>query len=367
MKIFIVGGGIAGLSIAWRLAQAGAEVEVLERGIAGRGATWASAGMIAPGAELGAESSAMAAFAERARAAWPSFAADVEAASGMPVYYKECGCLLVAATAERAATLQAAACPDSGAVWLTREELLHREPLLDASLLGALQIATDAQVDNRALAEALRAAAMKAGARLRERCSVRSVLIDKGRVSGVIADDGVIAGDIVVLSGGAWMGLLEGMDADVVPPVQPVKGQMAACEPPPGTVLPQSLIWSESIYLVPRHNRLFIGATVENAGFDTSVTHEARDWLLDAAARVIPSLRSWRVAELWAGLRPRTPDHAPVLGTTSIDGLLVAGGQFRNGILFAPVVGETISRAILQNSMSPDLSAFDPKRFAKSA
>jgi glycine oxidase len=233
-------------------------------------------------------------------------------------------------------------------------------------LFGALHIATDAQVDNRALADAIRRAAMGAGAGLHERCGVRSLVIGDGRVRGVATDEGTKEADLVVLACGAWMSLIGGVKPEELPPVRPVKGQMLACEPPTGTALPEALIWSDDVYLVPRQNRLFIGATVEEAGFDTSVTREACEWLLDAAARVIPSLRTWRLAETWAGLRPRTPDDAPVLGATVIDRLLVAGGQFRNGILFAPLVAEAVSRLILQNDPRIDAGAFDPKRFAAS-
>jgi len=387
MKILIIGAGVAGLSIGWRLAQAGAEVDILERGVAGRGATWASAGMIAPGAELGIEANAMAAFAHSARENWPGFAAELEAASGTLVHYRQSGSLLVAENAARAKTLQAhlsSPAEQGGAVegdreavegarsqplgtevkWLTPHELNQREPLLSPDLFGALEIPTDAQVDNRALVDALRIAAARAGARVHEHCNVRSLVIIEGRARGVITDDGTREADLIVLACGAWMNLIAGVGTEDLPPVRPVKGQMIACEPPAGTALPRALIWSDDVYQVPRQHRLFIGATVEEAGFDTSVTREARDWLLDAAARVIPSLRHWRIAEMWAGLRPRTPDDAPVLGMTPVDRLLVAGGQFRNGILFAPLVAETLSRMILQNDPRLDAGAFDPKRFA---
>jgi glycine/D-amino acid oxidase-like deaminating enzyme len=204
-------------------------------------------------------------------------------------------------------------------------------------LFGALQIATDAQVDNRALTDALCAAATRAGAKLRERCAVRSLIISDGRARGVITEQGQSQADLDRaglrrLDESRGRSEQRGAAAGTAR-----EGQMAACEPPPCVTLPEALIWSDDVYLVPRQNRLFIGATVEEAGFDTSVTREACDWLLASAARVIPSLSGWRLAEMWAGLRPRTPDDAPVLGTTSIDRLLVAGGQFRNGILFAPL------------------------------
>jgi glycine oxidase len=109
---------------------------------------------------------------------------------------------------------------------------------------------------------------------------------------------------------------------------------------------------------------MFIGATVEDASFDMSVSREARDFLLGTATQLIPALASWRVTEMWAGLRPRTPDDAPVLGAAAIPGLYVASGQFRNGILFAPAVAETLCRLIMNGNPGSGLHAFDPRRFA---
>ena len=138
---------------------------------------------------------------------------------------------------------------------------------------------------------------------------------------------------------------------------------MAACEPPASISLPKALIWGDDVYLAQRGRRLFIGATVEDASFDTSVSRQARDSLLGAAARLIPSLAEWRLAEMWAGLRPRTPDDAPVLGATAVEGLYVAGGQYRNGILFAPAVADAICGLINGEAPWSQHRAFDPRRF----
>jgi glycine oxidase len=367
MKILIVGAGVAGLAVGWRLASAGIPVEILERGLAGRGATWASAGMIASGAELGTEKNAVAQFAREARAKWPGFAESLEAASGSRIFYRETGSLMVAESAARARALEnqatALAREGAAATWVGTAELRRREPLLSPDLLGALHIADDAQVDNRALSDALRIALTNAGGVLREHCDVRALAIQHGRALGVLTSEGVIASDIVVLACGAWVNLIGGIGPDDLPPVKPAKGQMAACEAPASTALPQALIWADDVYLVPRGRRLFIGATVEDASFDTSVSRDARDHLLAAAKRVIPSLAEWRLAEMWAGLRPRTPDDAPVLGATAVAGLFVAGGQFRNGILFAPAVADAICALVLGQSARAEHRAFDPLRF----
>jgi glycine oxidase len=368
MKILIVGAGVAGLAIGWRLSEAGMDVEILERGIAGRGATWASAGMISPGAELGRESGKMAVFARKARALWPDFAKELEEVSGHSISYAETGSLLVAEDASRARVLKERAemllNDGIAAKWLTQNQLRAHEPLLSTALFGALHIAVDAQVDNRALSDALSKAFAKAGGRLRERCAMRSLVIEGGAVRAVATSEGVISADRIVLACGAWTNLIGGIAQEDLPPVKPAKGQMMACEPPSSVSLPRAPIWSEAVYLVPRKERLFIGATVEDAGIDTSVSREARDFLLQAATLLIPTLGSWRVAEMWAGLRPRTPDDAPVLGPAALEGLYVASGQFRNGILFAPAVAERLRQLILEGAENSSGNAFDPRRFS---
>jgi glycine oxidase len=157
---------------------------------------------------------------------------------------------------------------------------------------------------------------------------------------------------------------LRGAEFDL-PPVKPVKGQMIACIPPSGIALPNALIWSDEIYLVPRGDRVLIGATVEDVDFDTSVESRACDELLRSAAELIPSIPRWELAEFWAGLRPRTPDGAPVLGATQTEGLYVAGGQFRNGILFAPAVADSMLEILRGNASG--IAAFDPLRFHDAA
>ena len=369
MKILIAGGGIAGLATAWRLAKAGYQVEIVERGRAGRGATWASAGMLAPGVEIGTEEGPLAQFARDARRAWPAFAKELEAESGVDIGFREDGSIIAAEDEKRAQHLQerARALRTAGmdAEWLTPSAMRAREPVLSSELYGALFVAGDAQVDNRALSEALVAALARRGVKLRELCEVCSLFIDKDRVQGVVTSDGMIPGDVVILASGAWLNHIGGIAPDVLPPVSPANGQMLALEPPAGAALPTALLWNEDVYLVPRRHRLFAGATMEDAGFDTSVTREARKHLLAAAARLIPAAKSWPVAEMWAGLRPRTKDGAPVLGPTSISGLYVAGGQFRNGIMFAPLVAETVSRAVMGQPRSEMTATFDQRRFQK--
>ena len=367
MKVLIVGAGVAGLAVGWRLANAGVAIEILERGLAGRGATWASAGMIAPGAELGPEKSAMAQFAREARAKWPRFAQELEAASGACIDYRKTGSLMVAESAHKARALEshAAELAHDGvpAAWVQPAELRRREPLLSSGLFGALHIPDDAQVDNRALSDALRIALANAGAVLREHCDVRALVIQDGRARGVVTAQGMMAADLTILACGAWVNLIGGIGPEDLPPVKPAKGQMAACEPPASISLPQALIWGDDVYLAPRGRRLFIGATVEDASFDTSVSRQARDKLLEAAARLIPSLAEWRLAEMWAG---SAAAHARRCARARGHGggwPLCCRWSIPQRILFAPAVADAICGLVLGEPARGGHRAFDPRRF----
>jgi glycine oxidase len=368
MKVIIVGAGVAGLATGWRLAQVGCEVDVFERGLAGRGATWASAGLIAAFCETGADNSPHSQFAQEARTAWPEFARELEAASGQGLGFRSPGALLVAFDEAREAKLRELA--DSLSAhkmpgrWIDANEARKLEPLLSPDIRGALHAADAAQVDNRALSDALAGALGKAGGKLHEQRNAHVLLMEGDRARGVISDDGVAMADAVVVAGGAWTNGLGAVPPNALPPVRPVKGQMAALVPEKGAKLPQYPAIESDVYIVPRPDCVLLGATLEEAGYDTAVTRVARDWLVDNAVKLMPSLATWRVAESWAGLRPATPDGLPALGATRVEGLFVATGQFRNGILFAPAVADAMRRAVLGEEASRTVRAFDPRRFS---
>jgi glycine oxidase len=359
MNVLVSGGGIAGLAIAWRLSLQGVTVEVVERGICGRGASWAAAGMLAPGGELAGEIDDLARLAHESRDLWPQFAAEIERAAGRSVGFRETGSLLVAESEEQAEALRARA--NGSGEWFPRDDLLRIEPMLAPDLTGALHFPADAQVDNRAFCEALFMALRGRGVIIHENCEVRSIVIAEGEAKALLTGRGPMEADCFVLACGAWMGLISAPEFEL-PPVRPVKGQMMAYVPPASIGLPDTLLWADDVYLVPRAGRLLVGATVEDAGFDASVELRACAKLRKAAERVIPSLPNWQLAEVWAGLRPHTPDDAPVLGATSLSRLYVAGGQFRNGILFAPAVADKMA-AILQGRATELAPAFNPLRF----
>ena len=371
MKVVIIGAGVAGLAIGWRLSQAGCEVEVLERGLAGRASSWAAAGMLAATAETLIHNHSYSGLARAGRTAWPEFASELEKASEIRLGYRQCGSLLIAQTLERSNDLQAMAQKLSALgedlEWQSAEEARAREPLLGPSVKAALYARNDAQVDNRQLSAALARALVRSGGTLREQCDVCALDVKSGVISGVTTTDQKISADKVVIAAGAWSSKIGGVDKGVLPPVRPAKGQMAAMAPPSGVGMPSSLIWGEkTVYLVPRIGTLLIGATVEDVGYETSVTREAITELVARASQIIPSLSSWRIVESWAGLRPRTPDDSPVLGATSVPGLFVASGQYRNGILFAPLLADMICDLVLEKSPDPLFDEFSPMRFVQS-
>jgi glycine oxidase len=358
MKTIIIGAGVAGLSIGWKLAQAGVDVLILERAQPARAATWAAAGMIAPMAESAHANADETKFARWSAELWPDFASQVEAQSGQRIGYKRDGALIVAATGEDARDLRTR----SNKVLLTADEARAREPLLSGTVAGALWNGDEAQVDNRALGAALAKAFVRAGGKLSpNEAAVR--IETEGGYRAVRTPFRLYYGDKVLIAAGAWSGEIE-IDTPVLPPPRPVKGELLALVPPPNTALPRQVVWGNGVYLVPREDRLLIGATMRETGFDTAVTKEAETWLLDRAVALMPSLASWTLNEHWAGLRPGSPDDLPILGETQLENLFVATGQFRNGILFAPAIAETVSRLIL-GFAAPEIRSFTPQRFAE--
>jgi glycine oxidase len=363
MKIVIIGAGVGGLAIGWRLAEAGQEVTVLERAQPGAGATWASAGMLAVTAEEQSFSVAEMEFARYSNDLWSDFARKLEVESGRDISYAADGALILAEDAAALTRLERqAAQPGLELVDAGRARAIA--PLVTSDIAGGLWSPREAHVDNRALGLALASAFQKAGGRLLINEGVVRIERRSGRAAVAHTPFGLYHADAFVLAAGAWSGLLE----QEIAPIAAVKGQMilmtpaAGPTPPAGQTSPGPVIWGNGIYAVPRAGGLAIGATVEEAGFDTSLTDEARETLRGAAEKLMPDLRGWTVRDHWAGLRPRAPDGLPMLGPTAVEGLWLASGQYRNGILFAPAIAETMADQILgRATMNP---AFDPRRFS---
>ena len=363
MKAVIIGAGVAGLSIGWRLRQMGVEVTILERAQAARGATWASAGMIAATAELGEAQTPETALAYRARAVWPEFAREIEYASGIAIGYSEDGSLIVAADSSQADAFARRALADPDLEFLSAEEVRSKVPML-APCIGALWAPKEAHVDNRALGRALACAFVRTKGNLVLNETVVRIAVNGNRAVAALTPAGLYEADVFILAAGAWSGLIDGLPPYAVPAVEPVKGEMLSLVPLQGAMPPACVIWGNGVYFVPRGEALLVGATLEDAGFDTRTTAAARDWLSSRAVALMPGVKDWRIAEHWAGLRPGSPDDLPLLGPSGVEGLLIASGQYRNGILFAPAVAEILSGLVL--GRTTDVAAFDPRRFSGS-
>ena len=365
MKIVVIGAGVAGLSIGWRLAQAGAQVTMLERAQPGRGATWASAGMIAATAEIEKSDTPLARFARHSALLWPHFAREIEEASGLDIGYRVDGTLIAACSAHEAEQLRARAKASAGLEFLPRDAARLLEPLLAENIEGALLDVAEAQVDNRALGPALAIAFQRAGGVLQTNEAVVRIEVENGRAAGARTPFALYRANAFVLAAGAWSSRIEGIPAEALPPVIPVKGEMLALAPPTNAI-PKHMIWGNEVYLVPRRDRLLVGATVTREGFDTGITDAAARWLYGCACDLLPSLADWDLVDHWAGLRPGSPDDLPLIGPSPLEGLFIASGQFRNGILLAPVIAQAMQTVVLERRMPEAIADFDPRRFAES-
>jgi glycine oxidase len=369
-KVVIIGAGVVGLGIAWRLAARGALVEVFDRGAAGAGATHAAAGMLAACAEAEPGEEALIALGRECQARWPSFAAELERSSGIDVELRTEGTLAVALTADDQSRLhhQLVFQHKIGLPlhWITAAETRRREPRLAGKLAGAVWSPEDHQVDNRKLASALRTAAENVGAIVREHTPIKEISIAGGRADGVIlANESKISADSVVLAAGAWSRGIAGLPQELRPPVRPVKGQMLALRMDSASPLLNHVVWAPGVYLVPRRDgQLIAGGTVEEKAFDTTLTAGGVLTLLEAAWRAVPSIEELPIDEMWVGHRPGSRDDAPILGNGPVDGLLYATGHHRNGILLAPVTADAMARLVLEGVVDSAIRPFGFERFA---
>lgn len=300
---------------------------------------------------------------------WPGFAAELQAATGIDVGLRGEGTLVVALTRDDLARLRFNYDFQTRLgielVWLTGREARAREPFLPPGMAGAVLSPHDHQADNRALVTALRQAFLGAGGRLHEHLAVSSVDTADGRVTGVRTARGQVPADAVLLAAGAWSRQIGGLPPEVLPPVRPIKGQMLALRMDPSAPLLRHVLWAPRIYLVPRRDgRLILGGTVEERGFDGTLTAGGMLALLEAAWRALPAIEELPVEEMWSGFRPGSPDDAPIIGPTLVEGLVVATGHHRNGILLAPITIEAAAGLVLRGERHPAIADFGLERFA---
>jgi len=356
--VAVVGGGVIGLACAWRLAQGGAEVAVLERGEPGGGASRVAAGMLAPIGELAFGEPELLELNLAAARIYPEFVAELEAATGQSTGYERLGALHVALDRDEAAQLRRVhdlqRSLELEAEWLATRQCRELEPGLAPSFHGGVLAAGEAAIDPRALTRVLVAACEGEGVEVRTGTEVVDGIFEGERLTGVrTAFDEEIAAETVVLAGGAWSGAMTWLPEEARPAVRPVKGQVVELRTRDGAPAARHILASERVYLVPRADgRLVAGATVEEMGFDTAVTAGGVHELLREAYRLLPEVAEMELVDAVAGLRPGTPSNLPHVGPGAIDGLVLATGHYRNGILLAPLAAQTVAELLAPNRRS---------------
>lgn len=366
MKTFdvaIVGGGLIGAASALELARHGADVVLLDRQPAGREASWAAAGMLTPVPES-ASGIALAPLCKVSLALYPEFVARVEGLSSHQVGYRAQGSIeaLFAENAQKELNTLIALHHGLGfpTEVMAVEDARALEPALSASCRAAAWMPFEASVDNRALTEATLEAARGASVEIREGVEVTGILTENDRCCGVATAQESVVSRWTVIAAGCFSGRLKGVDRYA--PTLPMRGQMVALRS--RRVHLERVLRSERGYLVPRDDgRILAGSTIEDAGFDRIVTADGIAGILRMALELAPELSDASIVETWAGLRPDTPDHLPILGPTDIQGLLMATGHFRNGILLAPITAQLVREWVTTGQTSEDVEQFSPMRF----
>jgi glycine oxidase len=376
--VVIVGAGVIGLSIAWRAAQRGHRVVIADPQ-PGLGATHAAAGMLTPIAEAAYAEREIFGLGQDSLRRYPDFVAELQAVTGLPTGFRQGGTLQVAYDSDDLAVLtETRMLQESFGVHLqqlTARECRSAEPMLDPSVRAGLLAPGDGSVDPRLLALALLQAAEGAGARVVRR-RVVEIRCAGGRADGTrLADDSVVTAPWVVLAAGWQSADIAGLPAGAAPPVRPVKGQIIrlrttsatdAAGVPAGLLrrTVRGIVRGSSVYLVPRDSgELVVGATQEELGSDMTVTAGGVWELLRDARTLVPGITELEIADIVAGLRPGTPDNAPVIGPSDLPGLVLATGHFRAGVLLAPVTADTVAAFLSTGTPDPSWRPFAAGRF----
>ncbi|MBV9166250.1 MAG: glycine oxidase ThiO [Solirubrobacterales bacterium] len=369
-KVIVIGGGVIGLAVAWRLAQRGAGVVVLERDEPGRGASHVAAGMLAPVSEADPREEPLLRLGIASAQAYPGFAAAVQEASGLDPGYLRCGTLIAARDRDEAEALERELEIRTrfglGVRRLRPTEARRLEPALSPTLRAALEVADDHAVDPRKLTAALLVALRHLGVEVRAGTEVVELALGRRQTRRAVRlrDGRRLEGDAVVVAAGVWSAELPGLPPEARVPLRPVKGQIMRLRDPAGPRLMTRALRLPGAYLVPRGDgRYVLGATVEERGFDTTITAGAMFELLRDAVELVPGIGELVIEEVLAGLRPGTPDNAPVIGAGAVAGLHWATGHYRHGILLAPITAELTAMAVLDGTSSPLGEPFSPGRF----
>ncbi|MDE0427271.1 glycine oxidase ThiO [Candidatus Poribacteria bacterium] len=374
-KIIIIGGGVIGLSIGWQLAKAGAAVTIYERAQAGRAASWAAAGMLAPLAEAHSEEPELLKLGSQSLACYAQWVDELEADAKMPIGYRVEGTLIVGLESDDTHQLRHLYTSQQelglDVEWLNGRAAREIESALSPRVTAAIRCATDHQVDNRLMVQALQRAYQTHDGVLYENSTIERIVIENGAATGVQTQNGFHEAEVLILAAGCWSAQIEGLPDRVIPPVRPVKGQMLALQMEEGITVKNVIRivrarYPTSVYLVPRSDgRLIVGATSEEMGFDTRLTAGGVFELLRGAWEAVPGIYELPLLETWSGLRPGSRDNAPILGKTPIENLIYATGHYRNGILLTPITAYEIAKLILTGETSETIAPFQLNRFLK--
>ena len=360
----IAGAGLIGGAIALELARAGLRVAVFDQGEPGREASWAGAGILSPAPENPA-AIPLVPLGKASMLLYPEFVSHVEQISGQDVGFRAKGTLEAIFSRDAARELSTRVALHHGwglkAEALSADDARELEPALSPEMEAAVLRPDEASVDNRVLTRAVLDAARNSGAEILAHREVRGIWRDKERCAGLLLENEKVSAKWTIVAAGSFSAGIAG--ADTYAPVRPAKGQMVSLRTERLKI--ERVLWSDKIYLVPRNDgRVLAGATIEYAGFDKKVTAGALEKLLASAIQLAPELAHARVEETWAGLRPDSPDHLPILGPADNDCLLIATGHFRSGILLAPNTARLILEWVTEQRVSVDWERFSPLRFA---
>jgi glycine oxidase len=361
--VAIAGGGVIGGAIALELARERLHVAVFDRQKPGQEASWASAGIISPAPE-NPGMIATVELAKRSAALYPGFVAQVEELSGQSTGYRRKGTLEALFSRDAKEELSTIIALHHGlglkAEPLRAEDARELEPALSDEMEAAVLRPDEASIDNRLLTAAIFEAAQRSGAMIFPASRVKGIWRDGARCRGLLLENEKVEAQWTVIAAGCFSATLEGVSAYA--PVMPAKGQMIALRADNLEI--EHVLWSENVYLVPRNDgRILAGATVEYVGFDKRVTAGGIEKVLAGTIELAPGLKDARIEETWAGLRPDTADHLPILGPTDLEGLVMATGHFRSGILLTPVTARLIREWITEQKVSTDWDRFTPLRF----
>ena len=368
-EVLIIGGGVIGLSIARELHLQGAErITVLDKGSCGEEASWAAAGMLSPQIEADMPDI----FFDlccASRDLYPEFADALLDETGVDIELERTGTLYLGLDDDDILQMRARHEWQSKAGLavesLSSGELTRAEPCLSANVGEALFFPNDWQVENRKLTSALMRYAWKNGIEVRENTRAGKIVIENRRAVGTRTNDGTAAADFIIVATGAWTSFIQLGDAEMPTRVEPIRGQMIAFQPPER--LFRHVLCGSRGYLVPRKDgRILAGSTLENAGFDKTVSESAAAELHEMASEMTPAIRDMEFVDHWAGLRPHSSDEMPIMGAfAGIENLFLATAHYRNGILLAPLTAKLIADKIVKGMDSSYLSAFSPDRFLR--